>query len=231
MSEEDNENSSSSFSDYVNIFGDVSLGSLADTMKATAASSMAEAGDSTAMEDYIAPLPKNNNNNFQRGNIQDVINSGQNFMSGNVNVNYFLSKMCHAESGGNAKAKNPNGSAYGPYQIIKDTWRAYCKRMGVNYSLEDRADFVKSTNVARYMVNDYIKSLQGSNLPVNYATLYLCHFLGVGGAKAALKAGSNASIASVLNKQAININAVYTKRKDGSVRTVGEVLSILGSKF
>ena len=48
------------------------------------------------------------------------------------------------ESGGRNRARASTSSAYGPFQFIESTWNAYTKKLGKDYSLEDRSDYAKS---------------------------------------------------------------------------------------
>lgn len=147
----------------------------------------------------------------------------------------YLRKVSIAESGGNAKAKNPLSSATGKYQFTEGTWKAIVKENNLGYTLNDRNDPEKSEVVMRAFTNkneNYLKPIVGREL--NDADRYLGHFLGAGGAGSffrALNSNQDAPISTVLSPAAISANRSVVYNKDGSIKTVGELYNWANKKM
>lgn len=139
----------------------------------------------------------------------------------------YLNRIKAAESGGNKYAKNPfkGQTASGLFQFTKGTWE------GMGYDWKDRFDEQKQIEAATKFTkynDDYLKRKLG--IQPNYADLYGAHFLGAAGYAKLYKASNEQPISSVMSPQEINVNPSYTKNKDGTLKTVGEVKAILAKK-
>ena len=139
----------------------------------------------------------------------------------------YLNRIKAAESGGNKYAKNPfkGQTASGLFQFTKGTWE------GMGYDWKDRFDEQKQIEAATKFTkynDDYLKRKLG--IQPNYADLYGAHFLGAAGYAKLYRASNEQPISSVMSSQEISVNPSYTKNKDGSLKTVGEVKAILAKK-
>lgn len=148
-------------------------------------------------------------------------------------VNY-LQKLAMVESSGNRNAGASTSTAKGLFQFTEGTWRDTVKSMGLNYSLEDRFDPAKSTQVADYFTKqnkNYLESSLGRT--VNDVELYMSHFLGKAGAAkflAALNKNPNALASEGADINQINSNPNIFKR-DGQLRTLQEVYDLMSTKL
>ncbi|GBD48541.1 hypothetical protein [Methylopila sp. Yamaguchi] len=150
------------------------------------------------------------------------------FASGDA-VSQFVRRVIAAESGGKADAKNPNSSATGVGQFVKDTWlrlfrEAYpteARTMGESAILELRKDADISKKLIETYAAENATALRNAGLAVTEANLHLAHFLGAGGAVKALKADPRASARAVLGDAAANANPTII----GGGRSVGDVLA------
>lgn len=136
------------------------------------------------------------------------------------------------ESSGRNRARASTSSAYGPFQFIESTWKVYTKKLGKNYSLEDRSDYSKSLEVMKAFTEDNrSRMVRGLNRPVSDVELYIGHFLGPSGAVKLLKADDN-EIASKLLVRAANSNkALFYTRGNKRARTVGELKEEITRKY
>ena len=144
----------------------------------------------------------------------------------------YLKTVGLIESHGIADVKAQGSSATGLYQFTAGTWKDTVKKMGKNYSLEDRKDPKKAEEVMRFFTNQNKKifAKQTGREPTNQES-YMSHFLGAGGAAKFANAGQNATAANVLpNAAKANYNIFYDK-KTGRERSVGEVTSIMGKRY
>ena len=138
----------------------------------------------------------------------------------------YFQKIFKVEAGGKVRAKNPYASAAGPYQFIKSTWNSLCREMGVNYSLEDRYDMNKATQVMAYFTKKNEAVLRRNGVPVNNMTRYMCHFLGAGRAAKLLKASDDTPLTAFLSAHEMNVNKGYVKGG-----TVGSLKRLMARKM
>jgi hypothetical protein len=68
-----------------------------------------------------------------------------------INTNYAF-RVITCESQWNPKAKNPIGTATGIWQFTQDTWLDGLRWRGLNWTLEDRKDYKKSTDMAIWFI-------------------------------------------------------------------------------
>ena len=145
----------------------------------------------------------------------------------------YLQSIALIESGGNTNAKAGTSSASGMFQFTEGTWKQMAKEMGKEYSLNDRFDPQKATEVAAYFSSKQQKQLEkGVGRETNNTDMYMSHFLGAGGATKFLKAkdqNANQSAAALDPKAAAaNKNIYYSK--EGKERTVQEVYDLMDKK-
>jgi hypothetical protein len=145
----------------------------------------------------------------------------------------YLQSIALIESGGNANAKAGTSSASGMFQFTEGTWKQMAKEMGKEYSLNDRFDPQKATEVAAYFSSKQQKQLEkGIGRETNNTDMYMSHFLGAGGATKFLKAkdqNANQSAAALDPKAAAaNKNIYYNK--EGKERSVQEVYDLMDKK-
>ena len=145
----------------------------------------------------------------------------------------YLQSIALIESGGNTNAKAGTSSASGMFQFTEGTWKQMAKEMGKEYSLNDRFDPQKATEVAAYFSSKQQKQLEkGVGRETNNTDMYMSHFLGAGGATKFLKAkdqNANQSAAALDPKAAAaNKNIYYSK--EGKERSVQEVYDLMDKK-
>lgn len=137
----------------------------------------------------------------------------------------------HIESGGRSRVKASTSSAYGPFQFTEGTWNRYVKKIGKDYSLEDRADYGKALEVMQAFTEDNRRILTSSlRRPVTNMELYTAHFLGPQGAVKFLQADDNENASKLLTRAALSNKAVF-KTKTGRDRTVGEIKELIARKY
>lgn len=144
----------------------------------------------------------------------------------------YYSTLAHIESSGGRNIKSSTSSAYGPFQFTETTWKRFTREMGKNYSLEDRADYGKSLEVARFFTEKNRRTLMNAlNRPVTDMELYTAHFLGAGGASKFLKVSDDTPSSKAVNKSQFLANRSIFLTRSGRERTVGEVKEIFANKF
>ena len=144
----------------------------------------------------------------------------------------YYSTVRMLESGGRNRAKASTSSAYGPFQFIESTWNAYTKKLGKNYSLEDRSDYAKSLEVMRAFTEDNrAKMVEGLKRPVSDVELYMGHFLGHSGAIKLLNANDNVDASKLLVRAANSNKSLFFKRGSNKARTVGELKEEITRKY
>lgn len=144
----------------------------------------------------------------------------------------YYSTVRMLESGGRNRARASTSSAYGPFQFIESTWNAYTKKLGKDYSLEDRSDYAKSLEVMRAFTEDNrSKMVEGLKRPVSDVELYMGHFLGHSGAIKLLNANDNVDASKLLVKAANSNKSLFFKRGSNKARTVGELKEEITRKY
>jgi hypothetical protein len=151
----------------------------------------------------------------------------------------YYKRLALAESSGNPNAvamkKDENGnlvpasSASGMFQFTEGTWRDTVKEMGKNYSLEDRFDVKKSTEVNKYFTEKNEKYLIDKlGRDPNEAELYAAHHFGNYGASKLLSQvenSPNTRISDIFSADVIDANP-HIKGKNAL-----EVYNILAQKM
>jgi hypothetical protein len=148
----------------------------------------------------------------------------------------YLQSVALVESGGNRRAGAGTSSAQGLFQFTEGTWKDTAKAMGKNWSLDDRMDPTKSAEAAAYLsrMNAAAFQKEFGRTPSN-EELYMMHFLGAGGAIPFFKALTNnpgTTAADVVGFKAASANAnIFTDKKTGRQRSVGEVYQLMSGKI
>ena len=144
----------------------------------------------------------------------------------------YYSTVRMLESGGRNRARASTSSAYGPFQFIESTWNTYTKKLGKNYSLEDRSDYAKSLEVMRAFTEDNrARMVKGLKRPVSDVELYMGHFLGHSGAIKLLNANDNVDASKLLVRAANSNKSLFFKRGSNKARTVGELKEEITRKY
>lgn len=147
----------------------------------------------------------------------------------------YYKRLAEVESSNNPLAQADTSSAAGLYQFTEGTWKGLTKQLGLDYTLEDRFDPIKSRQVVEEFTNknkNYLMKKLGRE--PNEAELYLAHFQGMGGANkllSSLKNNPNANIDSVVGQNAILANRNVFLNKDGSQKKVKDVYNWAAKKF
>ncbi len=145
----------------------------------------------------------------------------------------YVASLALIESGGDPNAKAPVGTAAGMYQFTEGTWTDTTKQMGKNYTLDDRYDPVKATEVATFYTNrqeSIIESKIGRQ--ATSTDLYAGHFLGANGGATlinTMKTNPNAPAAVIFPGPASRNKTIFYN-KDGTKKSVTEVYGVLGDK-
>lgn len=148
--------------------------------------------------------------------------------NGTVPDNYWP-MLRRIESNDRLYAKAATSSASGHYQFIRSTWIGEGGQWGdddalafggLRPSAEEQLRRVKSFTAKN------VRDLTKAGLPINEATLYAAHFLGVSGAVAILKADVSTPLASVTTSGQRKANPSIL----GGGKTVGDFFSWLHRK-
>jgi murein DD-endopeptidase MepM/ murein hydrolase activator NlpD len=152
----------------------------------------------------------------------DTGNSGN---SGDVAVETLTERIVHVESGGSARAKNPNSSATGAGQFITKTWirmmNTYRPELARTLSTADLLALRYDATISREMVRNLAREgeayLRARGHQITAGRLYLCHFLGMEGAHKVLSASGSAQLSAVLGSAVIQANPFLTGKTAGYV--------------
>ncbi|PWJ92311.1 peptidase M23-like protein [Mesorhizobium loti] len=152
----------------------------------------------------------------------DTGNSGN---SGDVAVETLTERIVHVESGGSARAKNPNSSATGAGQFITKTWirmmNTYRPELARTLSTADLLALRYDATISREMVRNLAREgeayLRARGHQITAGRLYLCHFLGMEGAHQVLSASGSAQLSAVLGSAVIQANPFLTGKTAGYV--------------
>lgn len=144
----------------------------------------------------------------------------------------YLERLEMVESSGGKNLKSKTSSASGAHQFTEDTWKDYTKKMGVDYSLEDRFDYKKSREVTKYFSNENKKRLSGvlGRTPT-FTELYMAHKLGPTGSNKFFKAKPTTTIDQIVSGSALKANKNVFYNEKGKPRTAAEVFGIFEEKF
>ena len=142
----------------------------------------------------------------------------------------YFTKLIKVESGGNPNAAASTSSAVGLYQFTEGTWKDTTKKMGVSYSLADRTDPEKSRQVVEaFTAKNEAKATRDLGRSPENHELYMYHLLG--SAKDLLTASPTEPAADFVQAKQARANKNIFFDKEGSPRTVKEVLTMFKRKF
>lgn len=209
---------------------------LFDTIAGNANETSEEGGDDSF--DYFQQVLKSmqtdyNNQDMDVSQDNTGIQYNTELFSKMGSMGDYFKKIFKAEAGGKLNAKNPFGTAYGPYQFIASTWQNLCRKYGLNYTLADRGDMQKATHVMQLFTEENRRGLRKVlGRDPGHGELYLAHFLGLGGAQQFLRHSDNEYVNNVFSRAILKANPGYCyDKKRGRYRTVGELKQLLGEKM
>jgi len=137
-----------------------------------------------------------------------------------------VDKIIGVESGGRANAKNPLSSASGLGQFIDSTWISTVRKhrpdmagMSDGELLKLKTDPAFGREMTEAHTQDNIDGLAAAGITPTDGNVYLAHFLGLGGARKALTASPEASVASVLGEGVVNANPFLREKTIGNLRS------------
>ncbi|TGP93960.1 MULTISPECIES: M23 family metallopeptidase [unclassified Mesorhizobium] len=144
---------------------------------------------------------------------------------GDSAVETLTDRIVHVESGGSARAKNPNSSATGAGQFITKTWirmmNTYRPDLARSLSTADllalRYDATLSREMVRNLAREGEAYLRARGHQITAGRLYLCHFLGMEGAHQVLAAPGSSQLSAVLGAAVIQANPFLTGKTVGYV--------------
>lgn len=111
-----------------------------------------------------------------------------------------------AESGGNDKARNPNSSAFGRYQILDGTWNGLMESHPELGLTKDGRGTEQEEKAIRAFTQDNADILTAAGIPINNGNLYAAHFLGAGGAKTVLSGADDALVSALVGDGVVAAN-------------------------
>jgi hypothetical protein len=119
-------------------------------------------------------------------------------------------------------------SAKGLFQFIDSTWKEMLKKYSNEYPELNRGPFDPMANAlaGALYVKENSAYLRKNKIPITGTSIYATHFLGPGGATK-LFGASRESLAVAVLPDAATSNPFIFKNKDGSSKTVGEVIDSL----
>lgn len=123
-----------------------------------------------------------------------------------------LAGMAAQESGFQPGIRAKGSSATGLFQFLNGTWKQMLKQYGPKYNIPagtPATNGAANAILGAQYVKDNIEALRKVTNNVQPGDAYLAHFLGLGGARKALKAGDNVSFASLFPKAA-RANPAYS---------------------
>jgi hypothetical protein len=121
----------------------------------------------------------------------------------------YFDLLAKIESNNRPYVKASTSSASGLYQFIRSTWRGEGGQWGPDMSQAFgglRPSIEEQRQRARSFTMKNVEALHNAGVPVNSASLYAAHFLGVGTAIKMLRARLDASAASVAGTAATAAN-------------------------
>jgi hypothetical protein len=136
--------------------------------------------------------------------------------------------LARIESGGRPYVKAPSSSASGLYQFIRSTWIAEGGEWGDDASQAFgglRPSEAEQLKRARSFTEKNADILRAKGVPINKASLYAAHFLGVGTAAMVIAADIAEDAGRIAGTAATNANPSILKD-----RTVGQFLAWLHTK-
>ena len=175
---------------------------------------------------------------YQNGEAIDPLGTVTAVASSDSAVETLTERIVHVESGGSARAKNPNSSATGAGQFITKTWirmmNTYRPELARTLSTADLLALRYDATISREMVRNLAREgeayLRARGHQITAGRLYLCHFLGMEGAHQVLSAPGSSQLSAVLGSAVIQANPFLTGKTasyvmDWAERKMGQKLS------
>ncbi|RWP87439.1 MAG: M23 family metallopeptidase [Mesorhizobium sp.] len=175
---------------------------------------------------------------YQNGEAIDPLGRVTAITSDDSAVETLTDRIVHVESGGSARAKNPNSSATGAGQFITKTWirmmNTYRPELARTLSTADLLALRYDATISREMVRNLAREgeayLRARGHQITAGRLYLCHFLGMEGAHQVLSSTGSAQLSGVLGSAVIQANPFLTGKTasyvvDWAERKMGQKLS------
>jgi hypothetical protein len=151
-------------------------------------------------------------------------------LSGGLGGNY-LATIAQLESSGDVNAQAKTSSAAGMFQITKGTLNLLNKKFGTAYTLDDRFDPKKATEMASLLTDDnrrVMESLLGRS-PTDIE-MYMAHMLGPSTANKMLRASRTTGINQVVSGAQFVANREFFT-SNGRNKTVQEVIDSYIQKY
>ncbi|SDA93778.1 M23 family metallopeptidase [Mesorhizobium qingshengii] len=175
---------------------------------------------------------------YQNGEAIDPLGTVTAVASSDSAVETLTERIVHVESGGSARAKNPNSSATGAGQFITKTWirmmNTYRPELARTLSTADLLALRYDATISREMVRNLAREgeayLRARGHQITAGRLYLCHFLGMEGAHQVLSAPGSSQLSAVLGSAVIQANPFLTGKTasyvvDWAERKMGQKLT------
>lgn len=156
---------------------------------------------------------------------EEIVSGG-----GSGAVDVLVNKIIRVESAGNARAKNPLSSATGLGQFIESTWirmmKTYRPDLASSMSRAELLDLRFDPTLSREMVTNLAREneayLVARGHEITAGRLYLCHFLGGGGAHVVLSNPLDADLLTILGAGVIKANPFLTGKDGAYIRQWAE---------
>jgi hypothetical protein len=147
----------------------------------------------------------------------------------------YMKSVALVESAGQAGAKASTSSASGLFQFTEGTWKQMVKEMGKDYTLSDRFDPKKSSEVMSYFTQKQRAQLEkGLGREVSNLDTYMAHFLGAGGATtfiSGMEKDPQKLAKDLVSPEQVEKNKDIFYKRTGEARTSGEVYQLMGNKL
>lgn len=140
-----------------------------------------------------------------------------------------MAGMSAQESGLQPAIKAKGSTAGGLFQFLDGTWKGMMQAYGNKFGIPagtSKFDGAANSLLGAQFIKDNIEGLKKVNKDVMPGDAYLAHFLGLGGAKKALRAGNDKIAASVFPKEAAKNKELF-----GGNVTIGGLRQRLTSKM
>ena len=147
---------------------------------------------------------------FEQPKPNPVFDTNQKWDAGSAGISYangeipqaYYDKLLGVESNGKWDAYNVASGAYGGFQFVSSTERAYMKKLGLT---QEQARTVDGQNaMVRALTNDNRRGLISAGYEPTERNLYMAHQQGLGGARDILAGGSG----NQAHLQANGVNSV-----------------------
>jgi hypothetical protein len=153
----------------------------------------------------------------------------------------FMATVAQAEGGGDPSTGHPTdpktgkklSTALGAFQITEETLKGINKQFNTNFSMEDRQDPKKSVQMMQLLAGQRLKEMQtlGGRQDFTAEEQYLGHFFGAEGAIRLFRAPRNDLVSKHVSPKSFEANQATLVKRDGTVRTVQEVIDNVSNHF